>query len=130
MPAELVAALQGHRAAQDAERELAADLWHDADWLFAQPTGKPVDPRADYAEWQALLKAAGVRPARLHDARHTAATMLLVLNVPTRARHGRDGLVSDQHDQPLPTRSYRSTERYRLVRRWTPLGTVSASCLA
>lgn len=46
--------LQGHRVAQDAER-------------------------------QALLKAAGVRPARLHDARHTAATMLLVLKVPTRA---------------------------------------------
>jgi hypothetical protein len=39
LPAELVAALQGHRSEQDAERELAADLWHDAGWLFAQPTG-------------------------------------------------------------------------------------------
>jgi integrase len=28
---------------------------------------------------------ASVRPARLHDARHTAATMLLVLKVPARA---------------------------------------------
>ena len=36
-------------------------------------------------EARALLAAAGVRPARLHDARHTAATMLLVLKVPTRA---------------------------------------------
>jgi integrase len=42
------------------------------------------DPLAE-AEWQALLKPAGVRPARLHDARHTAATMLLVLKVPTSA---------------------------------------------
>jgi integrase len=84
LPAELVAALQGHRSAQDAERELAADLWHDGGWVYAQPIGKPVDP-PDYVEWQALLKAAGVRPARLHDARHTAATMLLVLRVPTRA---------------------------------------------
>jgi integrase len=31
------------------------------------------------------LKAAEVRDARLHDARHTAATMLLVLGVPGRA---------------------------------------------
>jgi hypothetical protein len=31
------------------------------------------------------LHAAHVRPARLHDARHTAATMLLVLKVPVRA---------------------------------------------
>jgi integrase len=28
---------------------------------------------------------AGVRDARLHDARHTAATMLLLLGVPSRA---------------------------------------------
>jgi integrase len=53
--------------------------------MFAQPTGKPIDPRADLRDWHTLLKDAGVRPARLHDARHTAATMLLVLKVPTRA---------------------------------------------
>jgi integrase len=43
------------------------------------------DPRADYGEWKAVLKAAGVREARLHDARHTAATFLLVLGVGERA---------------------------------------------
>ena len=30
------------------------------------------------------LKAAGLREARLHDARHTAATVLLLLDVPVR----------------------------------------------
>ena len=44
-----------------------------------------VHPRTDHNEWKELLKAAGVRDARLHDARHTAATMLLVLGVPSRA---------------------------------------------
>nr|WP_207386744.1 transposase [Frankia sp. Cppng1_Ct_nod] len=63
----------------------AADLWIEGGWIFAQPTGQPIDPRADYEEWRVLLTEAGVRPARLHDARHTAATMLLVLKVPTRA---------------------------------------------
>jgi integrase len=54
--------------------------------LGIHPTqGRPIDPRADHDEWKALLKSAGVRDARLHDARHTAATMLLVLGVPTRA---------------------------------------------
>ena len=53
--------------------------------VFAQPNGKPTDPRADYGEWKKLLTAAGVREAQLHDARHTAATMLLVLNVADRA---------------------------------------------
>jgi integrase len=37
------------------------------------------------AEWKALLADAGVRDARLHDARHTAATVLLLLEVPERA---------------------------------------------
>jgi integrase len=85
LPAPLRAWLKLHRYAQDQEREEAADLWTDGGWIFAQPTGQPIDPRADYEEWPGLLTEAGVRPARLHDARHTAATMLLVLKVPTRA---------------------------------------------
>ncbi len=85
VPAPLMKALKDHKTGQDAEKDTAAELWHDGGWVFAQPTGKPTDPRADYAEWQDVLRAAKVRPARLHDARHTAATMLLVLKVPTRA---------------------------------------------
>ena len=50
--------------------------------MFTQPNGKPIDPRSDHNEWKALLAEAGVRDARLHDARHTAATVLLLLGVP------------------------------------------------
>lgn len=42
--------------------------------MFAQPNGNPIDPRADHVAWKALLTDAQVRPARLHDGRHTAAT--------------------------------------------------------
>jgi integrase len=80
-----VEALRQHREAQNEERRIAAQLWEEGDWVFAQPNGRPVDPRADHDAWKALLRDAGVRDARLHDARHTAATMLLVLGVPTRA---------------------------------------------
>lgn len=52
--------------------------------MFTQPIRTPHRSRADYNEWKALLAASGVREARLHDARHTAATMLLVLNVASR----------------------------------------------
>jgi integrase len=54
-------------------------------WMFAQPNGKPLDPRRDQYQWKALLEEAAVREARLHDARHTAATTLLLLGVPERA---------------------------------------------
>jgi integrase len=39
---------------------------------------------ADWEEWKALLKAAGVRDARVHDTRHTAATLLLAQGVDQR----------------------------------------------
>ena len=56
--------------------------------MFATPTGRSVNPRTDWTEWKALLATAGVRDGRLHDARHTAATVLLLLGVPERAVMG------------------------------------------
>ncbi len=56
--------------------------------MFTGPTGRPVDPRVDNREWAELLKEADVREARLHDARHTAATVLLVLGISQRAVMG------------------------------------------
>jgi len=85
LPGQLYTLLVQHRAEQDRERELAADLWTDEGRMFAQPNGRAIDPRRDMAEWKALLAEAGVRDARLHDARHTAATVLLLLEVPERA---------------------------------------------
>jgi hypothetical protein len=82
IPKPLLESLRRHKVVQDAEREHAGSEWYDGGWVFAQPTGRPIDPRADHTEWKALLADAGVRNARLHDARHTAATMLLVLKVP------------------------------------------------
>ena len=52
--------------------------------VFCQPDGRPLDPRGDLRQWKRLLAKAGVRDARLHDARHTAATMLLVQGVDPR----------------------------------------------
>jgi len=46
--------------------------------VFTSATGRPLNLNSDYREWKSLLRAAGVRDGRLHDARHTAATVLLV----------------------------------------------------
>jgi Phage integrase family len=83
IPPQLVALLGAHRAEQEQERAIARQLWHDEGWVFATPTGQPINPRTDYSEWKRLLKAAGLRETRLHDARHTAATVLLILRQPT-----------------------------------------------
>ncbi|MGZ4664809.1 MAG: tyrosine-type recombinase/integrase, partial [Frankiaceae bacterium] len=75
VPAQLVDGLRRHRVEQAAERLAAGNLWDDHELVVCQPTGRPIDPTADYRTWQKLLAAAGVRRARLHDARHTAISL-------------------------------------------------------
>jgi integrase len=84
LPVELVALLKDHRRKQLEERIRAGSLWQEGGWVFTTLIGRPIAPNSDYHEWRALLESAGVRHARLHDARHTAATVLLVLGVPER----------------------------------------------
>jgi integrase len=82
---ELCALLRTHKTRQDAERLRAGQLWTASDaWIFATETGEAISPSTDRGHWKALLAAAGVRDGRLHDARHTAATVLLVLGVSER----------------------------------------------
>jgi integrase len=83
LPDQLITLLRTHREQQEAERAAARQLWDAGGWVFARPDGKLLNPNTDYHEWKALLKEAGLRDGRLHDARHTAATVLAILRVPT-----------------------------------------------
>jgi integrase len=88
LPNELVEILKPHRSEQSEHRRKARQAWVNGDWVFSSPTGEPLNPNTDCHEWKVLLKRAKVREARLHDARHTAATVLLALGVPERAAMG------------------------------------------
>lgn len=82
LPDPLIKLLRKHEEEQKRERKEAGELWEDKGYVFAQPTGGPLIPNTDYHRWKQLLTDAGVRDGRLHDARHTAATVLLILKVP------------------------------------------------
>lgn len=84
IPLPLAATIESHRQDQLKERRLAGSLWEDNGLVFAQPNGRALDPDRHTAAWNQFLARAGVRPARLHDARHTAATLLLVQGVDSR----------------------------------------------
>jgi integrase len=84
LPVELVELLRAHQVEQARERATAAQLWRDSDYVFTTPRGEPVNPNTDYQHWKRLLADAGL----LHDARHTAVTVLLILGVPERAVMG------------------------------------------
>lgn len=84
VPDELVRLLELHRKEQERERRLAAHEWRETGFVFTSPIGAPLVPSTDYDAWKQLLVDAKVRDGRLHDARHTAATVLLILGVPER----------------------------------------------
>lgn len=86
----VMAALVARLEAQKVEALTAGTAWsgpppgHPARTVFATPTGGRIDPKRDYEAWRAMLDAAGVSAARLHDARHTAATLYLEAGVQER----------------------------------------------
>jgi integrase len=83
----LVDLLTAHREEQECERAVAGSLWIETG-VFTNELGQAIKPDTDYHAWKAPLKRAGVRDGRLHDARHTAATVLLLLGVPERTVMG------------------------------------------
>lgn len=73
----LIEELKAHRDGQFLEKEGLEGEWDDHGLIFCRWNGKPIDPRRDYAEWQAILKEAGLPPHRLHALRHSAASIAL-----------------------------------------------------
>lgn len=71
--------------------------------VFARPDGMPLAPTADNAAWHANLDALGFPSTPLHDARHTAATLLLELGVDANVIQAILG-----HSDVLTTRGYQT----------------------
>ena len=88
LPAPLLAALKEHRARQHTCRLRLGAAWHDSGLVFTTAFGHPIHPREDNRRWKEMLTAAGLPPFRLHDARHTAATLMLTGRVASDATAG------------------------------------------
>ena len=73
---ETLAALKAHKIQQNMDRLAMGDKWVDHDLVFTTTNGKPIDCKTDYRQWHRALAIAGLPIKRLHDARHTAATLL------------------------------------------------------
>jgi integrase len=84
IPPQLLPALKAHRRAQLAERMAHRGEWPTHGACFTHPDGRHLDPREDYDEWVSMLEEAGLRHAKQHLTRHTAATLLLLQGVDLR----------------------------------------------
>ena len=107
LPAQLVEALKAQRKAQAEERLQAGSEWEEHGMVFARVNGHPIDKKADWKAWKALLIKANVRTVRLHDGRHTAATLLLSAGVHPRVvmellGHSQMRTTTDTYSHVMP----------------------------
>ena len=78
LTATAVAALEGHKIAQDEERTRLGALWQETGLVFTSTVGTPVDVgNLTYRSFRPLLERADLPRIRFHDLRHTCATLLL-----------------------------------------------------
>ena len=76
-----VAALRQHRTVQLQERLALGEAWTDTGYVFVDEAGQPYHPHSYLAMFRRACARAGVPPIRLHDVRHTMATLALQAGV-------------------------------------------------
>ena len=76
-----LAVLHDHRTAKEAEALLVGKPINDNDLVFSLPDGKPLRPNTITRAWAITAARSGVKVIRLHDARHTHASLMLKQNV-------------------------------------------------
>jgi hypothetical protein len=84
LPDICLTALRLRQKEQQAAKERAGDLWTDSDMVFTTRYGTPVEPRNFTREFDRRCERAGVRRIRVHDTRHTCASLLAALDVHSR----------------------------------------------
>ena len=81
----LIDALKLRHEQQETDRLAAGiEFWEDWGLVFTTRFGTPLSPRNDYRDFRRLVGAAGLRRVRLHDLRHTAASLMLAQGVSPR----------------------------------------------
>ncbi|MBI4942192.1 MAG: site-specific integrase [Actinobacteria bacterium] len=108
LPAVCVDALRAHKAAQSAERLAAGGYWTDLDLVFPTSIGTVFEPRNLNRLFAELVEAAGLRRIRVHDMRHTCASLLLAQGVPPRVvmeilGHSQISITMETYAHVMPT---------------------------
>lgn len=103
-----VAVLRAHRQRQREERLSAGPSWNpDPGLVFCDEIGDPIHPDRITREFAGLVRAAGLPVIRLHDLRHTYATVALKAGVQPklvseRLGHATTGITLDLYSHVTP----------------------------
>jgi len=120
MPPSLAVLLRHYRADQEAFRAWLGGTLTAEDFLFANPDGTPLNPNLVTTRFRALIKRAGLPHVRLHDLRHTHATLMLKAGVhpkivSERLGHASVSITLDTYSHVLPGLQKAAAERFDQV---------------
>lgn len=106
--AATVEALREHRRKQEAERAAAGSDWTDLDLVFTRPDGTFVHPDIYSQTFRRAVRRLGLPYIRLHDLRHTHATLGLEAGIPvkvmsTRLGHATTAFTQDVYMHSVPS---------------------------
>jgi integrase len=93
-----VGLLRAHRGRQRVEREQWGQDYRDNGLVVAKENGEPIHPHSFSQAFDRLVKSAQLRRIRLHDLRHTHATIAVKAGVPVKVISERLG-----HESPAFT---------------------------
>ena len=107
LDATLVAALSAHRRRQLEERLAWGEGWQDSGLVFTREDGTVVHPQTVSRTFERLVRRAGVRAIRLHDLRHTTATLSIGSGVPVKVvsewlGHATTAITTDLYQHATP----------------------------
>jgi len=88
--------LKEHREKQEALRILSGTTLKEEDFVFSQIDGKPLLPNTVTHNWIKLVRRIGLHCIRLHDARHSHASLMLKQGVHPKIVQERLGHASIQ----------------------------------
>ena len=116
LPAVTVAALRRHRRQQLKARLAAGKNWRDTGLVFTTSIGTPIEPSNLAKAFKRLLTDADLPSIRLHDLRHTAATLLLTQGVSPRVvmetlGHSQISLTMNTYSHVLPELQREAAEK-------------------
>ncbi len=120
LPESAVDVLRRHRVRQKTERLLAGERWRETGLVFTTTIGTPLDDRNVRKAFRELLDAAELPPMRIHDLRHTCASLLLAQGVHPRVvmetlGHSQISLTLDTYSHVMPTLERDAADRMDAV---------------
>ena len=112
----VISALRAHRKRQAETRLAAGSLWQDKGLIFPTGIGTPMDPRALGIDYDRMIEKSKLPRIRLHDLRHTFATIGLGQGVHPKVMsdmlgHSKVSLTLDVYSHALPSFQTEASEK-------------------